>query len=52
MYYVNISLAEDAFATKYAAASGFGIRPAIRIFPAEENWAGDGSRQNPYRMAP
>lgn len=52
IYYVNISLAEDAFATKYAAASGFGIRPAIRIFPAEENWAGDGSRQNPYRMAP
>ena len=52
IYYVNISLAEDAFATKYAAASGFGVRPAICISPAEESWDGDGSRQNPYRMVP
>ncbi len=52
VYYVNISLAEDTFATKYAAASGFGVRPAVCVFPAEENWEGDGSRQNPYRMVP
>ena len=50
IYYVNISLAEDTFATKYAAASGFGVRPAICISPDEEHWEGDGSRQNPYRM--
>jgi len=50
IYYVNISLAEDTFATKYAAASGFGVRPAICISPEEAHWEGDGSRQNPYRM--
>ena len=50
IYYVNISLAEDIFATKYAAASGFGVRPAICISPEEAHWEGDGSRQNPYRM--
>ncbi len=50
IYYVDISLAEDTFATKYAAAAGFGVRPAICIFPEEGNWEGDGSRQNPYRM--
>lgn len=52
IYYVNISLAEETFATKYAAASGFGVRPAICIFPKEGNWEGDGSRQNPYRLVP
>ncbi len=52
IYYVNISLAEETFATKYAAASGFGVRPAICIFPEEGNWEGDGSRQNPYRFVP
>ena len=51
IYYVNISLAEETFATKYAAASGFGVRPAICIFPKEGNWEGDGSRTNPYRLA-
>lgn len=50
IYYVNISLAEDTFATKYAAASGFGVRPAICISSEETRWEGDGSRQNPYRM--
>lgn len=50
IYYVNISLAEETFATKYAAASGFGIRPAICIFPEDGSWEGDGSRQNPYRL--
>ena len=50
IYYVNISLAEETFATKYAAASGFGVRPAICISPEEAHWEGDGSRQNPYRM--
>lgn len=50
IYYVNISLAEDTFATKYAAAAGFGVRPAICISPVEESWEGDGSRQNPYRL--
>lgn len=50
IYYVNISLAEDTFATKYAAASGFGVRPAICIFTEAGSWEGDGSRQNPYRM--
>ena len=51
IYYVNISLAGDTFATKYAAASGFGVRPAICIATEEGHWEGDGSRQNPYRMA-
>ncbi len=50
IYYVNISLAEDTFATKYAAAAGFGVRPAICIRTEEGNWNGDGSRQNPYRL--
>ena len=49
--YVNISLAEETFATKYAAASGFGVRPAICIATEDGRWEGDGSRQNPYRMA-
>ena len=48
IYYVNISLAEEMFATKYAAASGFGVRPAICVSLKEGNWEGDGSRQNPY----
>ncbi len=51
IYYVNISLAEETFATKYAAASGFGVRPAICISPENAGWEGDGSRQNPYRMS-
>lgn len=52
IYYVETSLTEELFGTKYAAAAGYGIRPAIRIFPAEGKWEGDGSRQNPYRMIP
>ncbi len=48
IYYVNVSLAEETFGTKYAAASGFGVRPAICIFPEEGSWEGDGSRQAPY----
>ena len=50
IYYVNISLAGETFATKYAAAAGFGVRPAVCISADEEHWEGDGSRQNPYRM--
>ncbi|MBQ8315735.1 MAG: toll/interleukin-1 receptor domain-containing protein [Lachnospiraceae bacterium] len=50
IYYVESSLSEETFGTKYAAAAGYGIRPAICIFPGEGKWEGDGSRQNPYRM--
>ncbi|MBQ9766837.1 MAG: toll/interleukin-1 receptor domain-containing protein [Lachnospiraceae bacterium] len=51
IYYVNTTLAEKVFNTMYAAAAGFGVRPAIRIFPEDVLWEGDGSRQNPYRLA-
>ena len=48
IYYVESSLTEETFGTKYSAAAGYGIRPAIRIFTDEGIWTGDGSRQNPY----
>ncbi|MBQ3028988.1 MAG: toll/interleukin-1 receptor domain-containing protein [Lachnospiraceae bacterium] len=48
IYYVNVSGAEETFGTLPAAAAGHGIRPALCIFPEEEHWQGDGSRQNPY----
>ena len=48
--YVNVAMAEDTFGEKPAAAAGYGIRPAIRIFTDEVSWDGDGSRQNPYRL--
>ena len=51
IYYVDISLAKEKFGKKYAAAAGFGVRPAIRIFPENVSLEGDGSRQNPYRPA-
>lgn len=51
VYHVDISLAQDTFGTKKAAAAGFGIRPALCISVNEGTWEGDGSRQNPYRMA-
>ena len=51
IYYVNTTLAEKVFNTMYAAAAGFGVRPAIRIFPENVLWEGDGSRQNPYCLA-
>lgn len=51
IYYVDVSLAEETFGTKYAAAAGYGVRPAIRIFTKNSNWSGDGSRQNPYCLA-
>lgn len=51
IYHVNISLAEETFGTKNAAAAGHGIRPAICISPEVGSWAGDGSRQNPYCLA-
>lgn len=51
IYYVNTTLAEKVFNTMYAAAAGFGVRPALRIYPKEVVWMGDGSRENPYRMA-
>ncbi len=50
VYHVDISLAQDTFGTKKAAAAGFGIRPALCISVADGSWEGDGSRQNPYRM--
>lgn len=51
IYYVNITLVEKVFNTMYAASSGFGVRPAIRIFPKNVEWEGNGSRQEPYRIA-
>lgn len=51
IYYVNTTLAEKVFNTMYAAAAGFGVRPALRLYPAEVAWMGDGSRENPYRLA-
>lgn len=48
IYYVNVSQADETFGTLPAAAAGHGIRPALCIFPEEEYWQGDGSRQNPY----
>lgn len=51
IYYVESSLTEENFGTRYAAAAGYGVRPAIRIFTDEGSWEGDGSRQDPYRLA-
>jgi len=51
IYYVESSLTEETFGTRYAAAAGYGVRPAIRIFTDEGSFEGDGSRQNPYRLA-
>lgn len=51
IYYVNTTLAEKVFNTMYAAAAGFGVRPALRLYPEEVVWTGDGSQENPYRMA-
>ncbi len=51
LYYVDVALTGKGFQTMYAAASGFGIRPAIRIFTEEVSFVGDGSRQAPYRLA-
>ena len=52
IYFVNVSIAEEFFGMRPAAAAGYGIRPAIRIFTETVGWEGDGSRQNPYRMMP
>lgn len=53
IYYVDVYSGPDknVFNAMYAAASGFGVRPAIRIFPKNVEWEGDGSRQEPYRIA-
>ena len=51
IYYVNVSGADETFGTLPAAAAGHGIRPAICIFTENGYWEGDGSRQNPYRLA-
>lgn len=50
IYHVNTTLSEKVFNSLYAAASRFGVRPAIHIFPREEYWEGDGSSADPYRL--
>lgn len=51
IYYVNVSVAGEDFGIKPAAAAGYGIRPAVCIVTDAGTWEGDGSRQNPYRLA-
>ncbi len=51
IYHVNTTLSEEVFGTLSAASAGFGVRPAIRIFPEGVAFTGDGSRQAPYRLA-
>lgn len=50
IYIVNSSVGKDTFVIKYAAASGFGIRPVIAISLKNCELKGDGTEKEPYSI--
>lgn len=48
IYMVNSEIQSDTFSCKYAAGSGFGIRPVITVSLTGCTLSGDGSTASPY----